>query len=147
MAPNDPLQIYPSFSLCKTVRSVIKANELLSTFMLNHCLAGTQVDTWNYGCSQLFKWPNVMSFSTWNGLQNLSQICVVTCLTQRASTAHAPFGNFRKQDRPLFTPANGRALAWWQHVEEVLSVFKMLVSRTNSFKPPGTSSTCYVTFK
>lgn len=71
-----------------------------------------------------------MSFSPCKGLQNLSQICVVTCLTQRASTAHAPFGNFRKQDRPLFTPANVRTLVLLQHVEEVLAVFKMLVSRT-----------------
>lgn len=89
-----------------------------------------------------------MSFSPCNGLQNLSQICVVTCLTQCASTAHALFGKFRKQDRPLFTPANVWTLVLLQHVEEVLAVFKMLVSRTHIMIAPGiTNTTCYVIFK
>lgn len=100
--------------VAQQVRSVIKANKWPSTFTLNHCLLieglqeGSGAVLWRYGRSQLLKLPNVMAFFSWNGLQNQSQISVVTCLTKPASTAHAPFRNFRKQDRPLSTPANER---------------------------------------
>lgn len=126
----------------------------MSMFTPKHCLllAGMRESDgaflWNHGWSQLLKLLNVMSFSPCNGLQNLSQICVVTCLTQCASSAHAPFRNFRKQDRLLFTPANARTLVFLQHVEELLAVFKMLVSRTHTIIAPGITSTrCYVIFK
>lgn len=69
-----------------------------------------------------------MSF--FNGLQKLSQICVVTCLMQRAATAHAQVETFVMRDRLLSISANERTPTLLQHVEEVLAVFKMLVSRT-----------------
>lgn len=59
---------------------------------LNWTIAFHLSGHWNCGTGQHLKLQNTMSFC--NGLQNLSQICVVTCLMQRAATAHAQVETF-----------------------------------------------------
>lgn len=51
------------------------------------------------------------------------------------SNCACPGGNFRKRDRLLSISANEQTSTLLQHVEEVLAVFKMLVSSTLTIYP------------